>query len=211
VIIAVANLKGGVGKTTTSVFLAEVLAERTGSALLVDADPQSSAMRWSDAAAETGRPLRSLVVSLPTRDLPRRLPRLNAANSPVVIDTPPGDLGIVQAASAAADVVLIPFQPTLMDIDRINFTLDVAANVGKPAALLLSRVRGGTKAASSVRTALDQAELPLLEATIPQREALAAAYGLRPSPAALEPFVAVIDEIEKALTNQPTNRRSPRA
>lgn len=207
VIVAVANLKGGVGKTTTSVLLAETLADRYGAALLVDSDPQSSAMAWSDAAAETGRPLRSLVVSLPTRDLARRIPQLNTAGNPVVIDTPPGNLTIVEGAAAAADVVLIPFQPTLMDLDRIHSSLEVATGAGRPAALLLSRVRANTKAAQSAREALESADLPILDAVIPQREVLAAIYGVRPAPAALEPFAAVLDELEAALTGLSRPRR----
>ena len=47
--ITVANVKGGVGKTTTAMFLAAGLA-RHGRTLLVDADPKGSALRWSEQA-----------------------------------------------------------------------------------------------------------------------------------------------------------------
>lgn len=199
-VIVVANLKGGVGKTTTAVFLAEAAADRVGSALLVDTDPQASAMAWADASAEEGPGLRSVAVALPTPDLARRLGGISAGYRFVVIDTPPGHLGIVQAAARAGDVMVVPCQPTLMDLDRVRATLDVASDSGRPAAVLLTRTRTNTRALAAAREALEEAELPLVETTIPQREAIAGAYGARPTGPALGLYAAVLDELEAALT-----------
>ena len=71
--VAVANLKGGTAKTTTAVFLAHVMAAE-GRTLLVDADPQGSALGW----AETAEELPFSTVSLPVRNLHRQLPDLAA-------------------------------------------------------------------------------------------------------------------------------------
>lgn len=97
-IITVTNLKGGVGKTTTAVYLAHAM-----SAALVDADPQSSAAEWASVARDDGTPLNVPVIALPTANLAGRLP----AAAHVVIDTPPGNLSIVSAAIEAADVVVV--------------------------------------------------------------------------------------------------------
>ena len=76
--IAVVNSKGGVGKTTTAVAFAELLADE-GPAELVDLDPQGSATRYHAAAARAGTPMAAELVAI---DAPRTTAR--------VIDTAPG-------------------------------------------------------------------------------------------------------------------------
>lgn len=61
-IVGVLNQKGGVGKTTLSVNIAAALTHSGARVLLIDADPQGSALDWS--AAREGEPLFS-VVGLP--------------------------------------------------------------------------------------------------------------------------------------------------
>ena len=53
--IVVTNTKGGVGKTTTSIYLGTALAPH-GIIHVLDADPQGSATEWSLRAEETGQP-----------------------------------------------------------------------------------------------------------------------------------------------------------
>ena len=81
--IAVVNLTGGVGKTTTAVHLAVGLARRAPT-VLADSDPQGSASRW-DQLAET---LPCRTVSYPKSDLTIRLPELMGGATHLVIETP---------------------------------------------------------------------------------------------------------------------------
>ena len=110
--LAVVNAKGGVGKTTTAVAFAELLAE-DGPAALVDLDPQGSATRYHAAATRAGTPMAAELVS-------NLDPMPNTAR---VIDTPPGRLDLIRQAIAAADLVVVPTTPRTDDLDRAAVTV----------------------------------------------------------------------------------------
>lgn len=190
--LAVINLKGGTGKTTTAVYVAAGLA-RTARTLLVDADPQGSALAWSEAAAVFPIP----TVSLPVRDLDRRLGELSRGFRHVVIDTPPGNIPIVRSALAASDVALLPIPASLIDLDRLRPTLELAAELEGHGELtlrvVLTRVRSRTRSAAAARQVLGELGLPVLAAEVPLREALSMSFGLEP--ANLREYVPVLDEL----------------
>jgi chromosome partitioning protein len=169
----VANGKGGVGKTTTSVFLAHALGEATGApCAIVDVDPQASATQWARLAAEAGQPLRVPVLTAPGS----RLAAVVQDATHVVIDTPPAEPETVAAAIDLADLVLVPTSASALDLSRVQVTVDAATCRGKPAVVLLTRTRR-TRSVGAAEESLRKAGVRLLRTHIPLREALAMAFG----------------------------------
>jgi chromosome partitioning protein len=190
--VAIVNLKGGTGKTVTAVYLAGALAMH-GRTLLVDADPQGSALSWSEEAE--GLPF--AVVGLPVRDLHKRLNGLLPGLMHAVVDTPPGDRAIVRSAIAATGVVVVPIPPSIIDLDRLGPTLDLIAEVEATSPtqtfVLLTRVRAATRSGTLTREILAEMGVSLLEAQIPLRESLSTSFGTVPSPD--NPYEAVLEEL----------------
>ena len=112
-IYSVMNQKGGVGKTTLSLALAACLARTGARVLLIDADPQGSALDW--AAARAGDPLFS-VVGFPRPSIHKEIGQIGQGYDHIIIDGPPRVTDLARSAIMAADCVVIPVQPSPYDI-----------------------------------------------------------------------------------------------
>ena len=181
-ILGILNQKGGVGKTTLSVNLAASLS-RTGSrVLLIDADPQGSALDW--AAARQSEPLFS-VVGLPRSTVHKEIGQIGHGYDYIIIDGPPRVTELARSAIMAADVVLIPVQPSPYDIwaaDEVVKLIDEARvyKENLKAVFVVNRKIANTAIGRDVGEALAAYQLQVLAASITQRVifAEAAAQGL---------------------------------
>jgi chromosome partitioning protein len=155
-IVAVANMKGGCGKTTTCMNLATGLASAGYRVLLVDADPQGSAMQWRGMRTDERAPFE--VIALPTAAVAREL-RAVAANSSyevILIDCPAGGLDktrepgqdIARAAVRIANAVIVPIRPSPVDYvacsNIMPMLADVAAARGDLRVMLLINQKQGS-------------------------------------------------------------------
>ncbi|MBK9260263.1 MAG: ParA family protein [Polyangiaceae bacterium] len=135
--IAVMNFKGGVGKTTLSILLANELAQRGHRVLLSDCDPQNSAMAWQSWSKS------NLMVERVEKIRPKKTERSDVDMN--VLDCPPryGDQCI--AAAIASDVALVPVMPGPLDYAATGLLVETLREANKrrtsplPALLVANR------------------------------------------------------------------------
>lgn len=194
--ITLGNLKGGVGKSTTSVYLALGLAREGGRVLLVDADGTNrTALKWSTLADDW--PASVTVTGWEVADLARRVQAVAGDYEHVVIDTGPQRPAILRQALMVTDDLLITVAPSPVELEQLPDTFALAAEVDaiSPtfAQVLLVRVKARTRSSVDARAFLTDRDLPVMAADVHHWEAYSLAYGT--VPADLGEYDAVLKEL----------------
>ena len=174
-VLVVAGLKGGVGKSTIALNVACALHRDGRRTLLVDADSQATLRTWAAKAAEAeldGPP----VVGLEGRAFRRDLERVSAGFDCVVVDSPPRMGAEARAAMLAADVVILPVVPGGADVWALRSTLDVLDEVRgmRPEirACIVCNRTDRTALATMTREAVGESgDVPVLDASLGARVA----------------------------------------
>jgi chromosome partitioning protein len=175
-VIAVAQRKGGAGKSTIAANLAAAYAEEGARVALLDIDPQRSLARWDEVRGRSAK-ARPLHFEAPTGwRLPSILDRLRRESDIVLLDTAPHDDSDARTAIRAADLVLVPLQPSAADLWSMDATLDLAKKEGRPIALVLNRAPASGRLLDQVHAAIRERGLPLAGAVLGNRTAFAQAF-----------------------------------
>ena len=195
-ILSFLNQKGGVGKTTLSIHIATALAEH-GAVLLVDADPQGSALDWKAQRTVDGK---FPVIGLPKPTLHREVPALGQHYDWIVIDGPPRGNELAKSAVAASDLVLIPVQPSPFDVWAAQDILDILdeCRIVYPnvqARFVINRLFVGTKLGAEVNEVLAGLPIPVLQTAIRNRTEYAKAVREGKTALETEPHSAAANDV----------------
>lgn len=183
--IVVSNVKGGVGKTTTAVYLAAVAVERGWDPVtLIDSDRQASSAEWLEE-----RPIEGVdLVEAPSE---RTVGRALAAHGGLaVVDTPPGDERIVRSALDRADAVVIPTRAGGVEYSRVVATLELIGG-RTPHGLIICAARLGTNDLDEAIAWWTESNVPIW-GIIPERVGIAAGPESRLFREGLDAYRAVL-------------------
>lgn len=169
-VLVLAQQKGGAGKTTLAVQLAQAFAARGRRVRLADLDPQRSLSRWAALRDDPDLPCETVA----DWQASTALKRLSKEAELLVVDCPGNADILLRAALRAADLVLVPVQPSPVDAWASGPTLEACVKEKANHVVVFNRVppRGG--AMDATRAAL--AEHPILPETLGSRVAFSNAF-----------------------------------
>jgi len=176
-VFTIAQQKGGAGKTTLAIHLAHAWALAGRSVALVDIDPQGSLSAWyQQRVAALGEGRTGLThAQLSGWRTQREVEKLVQAHEVVVIDSPPHAETEARIAVRAADLVVVPVQPSPMDLWATRPTLDLAKAEKRPALIVLNRVPARGRLVDAVAEKAAELGMPVAASHLGNRIGFAAA------------------------------------
>ena len=198
-IVVVAALKGGVGKTTSAVYLAAVAAASRRGVTIVDADPQASSADWLESAGDE-RLQKVAIEEAPTdRLLLKALSRVDDEDL-AIVDTPPGHERVLAKAMERAAAVVVPTRVGGVETPRVNAVLDLVPE-GLPAGLVICSARTYTRDYQDALVTWAEAGVPVW-GSIPERVAIASGPADWLSAEGVEAYRNVWRRLNRAVRGQ---------
>jgi chromosome partitioning protein len=198
-VIAVAQQKGGAGKTMLAAQLAVALAESATVAVL-DIDPQGSLTIWGKLRATAPKAAQKITCATTAGwRLTTELDRLKSAHDIVLIDTPPVIDTDARRAIRAADLVLVPLNPSPPDLWAAEGTLKLAAEEKRKIALVFNRAPAASRLRKRLEAEIAARGILLLETALGNRAGYANAFAEGLGITEAGPATQAADEL-RALT-----------
>jgi chromosome partitioning protein len=198
--VAMANLKGGAGKTTVTLNLA-VAAEDAGlRTVIIDLDPQQAAAKWGDLrAGAMARPPK--VISAMAARLPQAFRSAEHAGAKmIIIETPAHAEGILIPSIDASDLVLIPCRPTVLDLQHLGATVRLSDLRRKDHAVLLNAINARTNDRDQAKHTVAEMGINLIDAEVSHLVAYARALAAGQGATEFEPAGKAAAEMRRLVT-----------
>lgn len=175
-VIAVAQQKGGAGKTMLAAQLAVALAE-SASVALVDIDPQGSLTIWGKLRASAPKAVQSIPVeTISGWRLASEVEKLKKTHDYILIDTPPVIDSDARRAIRGADLVLVPLNPAPPDLWAAEGTLKLAAEEKRRTVLIFNRAAAASRLRKRLEAEIAARGLILLPVALANRAGYANAF-----------------------------------
>ena len=204
-VLTLAQQKGGAGKTTLVAQLAVAFATRGKSVALVDIDPQGSLTRWFKAREDAGVTSKIDFTAVTGWRAQAAVEKLKSTHDyRALVDSAPHAEIEAKIAVRVADLILVPIQPSPLDLWATETTLALARAEKRPVMIVVNRVQSRMKLAETLVAKIAELGVPVADATLGNRTSFAASMldgrgvaETAPKTKAGEELLALADEIIK--------------
>ncbi len=157
-VITIAQQKGGAGKTTIAAHLAIALNQKGKRVAAIDIDPQGSLTHWHKVRQERfGEGYTGIeFANISGWRVNSEIARLKHEHDFIIIDSPPHTETEAKTALRAANLVIVPVQPSPTDLWATKATLDLAERERIPALIIMNRVGYNSKLAQEIKKELPE-------------------------------------------------------